>query len=605
MVLLPEEFFSLAKDWIPKLISKLSEIRSVRETEVDILGDILRGDPVELARNYVEPDCQQFNPADSAEETDIAVVRQPAFDRLAQFCVNSPTRFSQMMVLADAGMGKTSLLVMYMLGYLYSFWPRHYRCVLFKIGRDTISRVEAVKDRRKTVLLLDALDEDPTSWGRTTARLHELLAATGQFFRVIITCRTQFFSGGEDPFERRGFVSTGGFSVPIVYLSSFLPTQVTEYLEKRFPDDETKRLQARAMVAKMQSLRARPMLLAHIEDLMDSQKHDWTQFSVYAALVSAWLMREERKAQERRDPDAPSADALLDVCHKIAWRLHGDNASDISESELTSWILNDPSLALVRGLDIRGRSLLNRTSKGSFRFSHSSIQEFLVIEAILSRRIAKPAALQTIRLTALMITFVLGAVSEGCVDKAVLQQVSLKRRDLAREDLGGLDLSGCDLSESRLDEVNFSRAILKDAILRDSMLRGVRASQAIFDFAVLEGAQLSEGNLNDASLKCINGTGMQFSSGQAQRANFGSAQLNRLYAPNASFRGAIFARAHLRNAQLSGADMEGADLSWADLSHADLSEANLTNADLRGAVVENANLRGTRQIGVKRNLGPI
>ncbi|MGC2331355.1 MAG: nucleotidyl transferase AbiEii/AbiGii toxin family protein [Candidatus Acidiferrales bacterium] len=68
--------FALAKDWIQSLVSKLSDIRSKRSSDMDALADILGGDPVELARNYVPPHCQRFNPADSPFESDDAVVRQ-------------------------------------------------------------------------------------------------------------------------------------------------------------------------------------------------------------------------------------------------------------------------------------------------------------------------------------------------------------------------------------------------------------------------------------------------------------------------------------------------------------------------------------------------
>ncbi len=555
--------FSLAKDWIPSLIRKLSDIRSTHDGQMDALADILRGDPIELARNYIQPDCQQFNPADSTYEDDVAVVRQPIFDRLEQFAGAGSTNTNQMMVLADAGMGKTSLLVMFTLGYLNSFWPSPYDCLLLKLGRDTLSKIAAVKDRRKTVLLLDALDEDPIGWGRAEPRLHEILSATGPFHRVIITCRTQFFSGGEDPFERRGFVRTGGYSVPVVYLSAFSPQQVNEYLMKRFPHHLEKRERAERMLAKMHSLRSRPMLLAHVEDLLVSEKHDWTEFSVYAALVSAWLMREEKKARERNDDDVPTAENLLDVCHKIAWKLHTSNVSDISDADLTTWIFSDPSLGLVRGIDIRGRSLLNRTSRGNFRFSHLSVQEFLVVDAMLRGRFPQSAALNSIRVTGLMLTFILATLGKGSRDTSVLRQLELTNKDFSRANMSGLDLSGLNLTGSKLEDT-----VLSDAILKGSVLTRCQAARSRFRAAGCEGLIANDADLKNADMR--------------------GASLNDASFSRADLRGAVLAGANLQRVIMVGADLRDVDFSGADLRHADLTNARTDNATWTGAQLEGA-----------------
>src|SRR6185369_11187032 len=126
------------------------------------------------------------------------------------------------------------------------------------------------------VLLLDALDEDRTAWGKIEQRLLEILTHTTNFRRVIISCRTQFFPEiSADPFANPGRVKLGGFVCPMIFLSLFDNAQVEEYLDKRYPDRwvhwfqrNSKREQARQLVEKMKDLRCRPMLLAHIEDLV-------------------------------------------------------------------------------------------------------------------------------------------------------------------------------------------------------------------------------------------------------------------------------------------------------------------------------------------------
>ena len=195
--------FTLAKDWLPNLLSILRQQRTARREEIDRLADDF-GDPIQLAEFYVEPHCQQFNPADDDEDEARYIVREPIFNRLQYFFGgHSLTGGHQMFILADSGMGKSSVLMMLKLAHLKSFWPKDYDCTLLKIGNDTIAQIEAIAGKRRTILLLDALDEDPQAWGRIRHRLEEILVASRNFWRVIISCRTQFFSAGEDPFRAR------------------------------------------------------------------------------------------------------------------------------------------------------------------------------------------------------------------------------------------------------------------------------------------------------------------------------------------------------------------------------------------------------------------
>jgi hypothetical protein len=77
----------------------------------------------------------------------------------------------------------------------------------------------------------------------------------------------------------------------------FSDEKVTAYLNKRFPkrfgllSNAEKIQQAKEVIDKMGSLRCRPMLLAYIEDLMESSfihKED-NEYRIYDALVQNWL----------------------------------------------------------------------------------------------------------------------------------------------------------------------------------------------------------------------------------------------------------------------------------------------------------------------------
>ena len=355
-------------------------------SDLAINNSVLYSDPLNLAEVYIEPYCKEANPADRHDE-DFFTSKEPLFKKIVEFLKLKSYQQgnNQLFILSDAGMGKTSSLVMMKLIYLSSFWPKEYACYLEKLNEHTLKNISKIDDKRKTLLLLDSLDEDPTAYGRTKERLLEILEATKSFSKVIITCRTQFFPEHEsDPLEMPGRIKIGSFVCPSKYLSVFDDGQVKSYLERRFPKtilfdkNKQKREKARLIVSRMGSLRCRPMLLSFIEDLVDVEEklEVWSEYALYQSLVRNWLIREESKTGIK-------ADVLLLVCARLAFEMQAEKMVKISPSELEGLINRFNDIEKVTHLDITGRSLLNRNSDGDFRFSHYSIQEFLVVYFIL------------------------------------------------------------------------------------------------------------------------------------------------------------------------------------------------------------------------------
>lgn len=369
----------LAKRWDAEK-KKAAEKATQREEALDRINDVFT-DPLALARLYIEPDLQQFNPANDPDED---LVRQPALHALDTW-FKGDRADKQRFILADAGMGKTSILVMLRVAHLMGCWPDDVDVRLLKLGHDTLDTIAAMTGRRRTVLLLDSLDEDPTAWGRVESRLTELLDATQNFRRVLLTCRTQFFSGGDDPFDRRGRVLVGGHQVSVRYLALFSDTQVDAYLSRRFPrrfrdylffrpNPQAER--ARPTLAKMRDLRFRPMLLAHVDAIVE-HTGEWTTYGVLDAMVETWLTREQRKARQRGE--SVTWEQLRDGCVAIARHLHANELQELSEDELAVVVHSEAALEGLRHMDVGGRSLLNRRSDGAFRFAHRLVQEYLLV----------------------------------------------------------------------------------------------------------------------------------------------------------------------------------------------------------------------------------
>ena len=387
---------ALAKDWIPKLWKQWSTIRTTRKAELQEITNEL-GDPELLKELYVEPDCQMTNPADVHEEEAYRTFRQPIRQWINGFLEREffeRDGRNTLFVLSDAGMGKTSLLMMLKLTHLMRFWPSGLDFKLMRLGSETLKSVEEVTAKNKTVLLLDALDEDDAAWGRIDERLADLLHATKSFRQVIVTCRTQFFpKGGKGPIkERPEKIEVAGFVCNLIYLSPFNDSQVETYLRKVYPNSLFDRLRkcltkqdnkdlvkARQLVLRMESLKMRPMLLAYIQDLMEIKVENLREFSIYEALVGHWLLREKRKKTR-----GPTEEELWQACRIVATHLQLLGRRELSMEELRKLLILQPVAEHIREMEVGGRSLLNRTSAGSFRFAHYSIQEFLVVHDLIS-----------------------------------------------------------------------------------------------------------------------------------------------------------------------------------------------------------------------------
>ena len=371
----------LSEKWLSLLWNRLLSIRKKRLSALSEINDtILYRDPLELAKVYIEPFCQEVNPADRHDE-DFFTAREPLFRKVSEFLKLRTFQQgnNQLFILSDAGMGKTSFLVMLKLLHLTSFWPKSYYCALLKLGENTLAAINKVPNKRNTVLLLDSLDEDPLAYGRSRERLLEILEASQTFCRVIITCRTQFFpSVDKDPLEYPGRIRIGSFVCPSKYLSLFNDDQVDGYLRKRFPkkffrSNSHEINRARSIIDRMASLRCRPMLLSFIEDLVNSPAPSvGSEYMIYNSLVHSWLLREQSKTGH-------NCLILLRACAELAFKMQSRKQIKITPEELNVLIKGIDYFKSLREIDITGRSLINKNSAGEYRFSHYSIQEFLVV----------------------------------------------------------------------------------------------------------------------------------------------------------------------------------------------------------------------------------
>lgn len=604
---------TLAKDWITVLLKRSTKIWRIRRNELERIYDDF-GDVELLAKSYIEPDCQPINPAEHDEDEPIPThaLRVPIRDWINEFLGKRSLRRDGrniLFVLSDAGMGKSSLLMMLKLTHLLSFWPSGLDFRLYRLGcgmRDQLKKLSG----NRTVLLLDALDEDPRARGRIERRVTELLHSTKRFRNVIITCRTQFFPKRHESLrEGRGKVEVAGFVCNLLFLSPFSNRQVERYLEKKYPnrwlarfrkwladEDNQQLVRARQLVIPMQSLRMRPMLLSYIEDLLEAGITNWSEYPVYRTLVESWLLREQRKRA-----GGPRKEELWEACQLVALHFYLSGERIFPSSELVR-LLSDRPVELET-FDVGGRSLLNSTSNGDYRFSHFSIQEFLVAYSIVSDSRILPA--EALRPTDQILDFIFSWILEAPKDRAGWKEWS-------RLDLDGLDLDGFQRELwARLRAADLRGSDFRDANFRGANLHGANARSADFQKADLRDADFVEADLVDTDFRNANlvganlrgtklrGSGFQnadLRDADLLGADLRSADLRCVNLQGANLRDARLWGANLQGAQLQQADLQGASLERASLADANLTDADLSGAGLVGAILQKAVLQGARLV---------
>jgi hypothetical protein len=337
-------------------------------------------------RYFIAPMCQDLDPSGGEEPRMVYGVRQRLFDALDD-ALSKPHTYKHLILLADSGMGKTTALLNYYVRHLRRWRKRDYQLALVPLSNSKADhQIKAIANPADTVLFLDALDEDTLAVTDYKDRLKVLLDLTYPFRAVVISCRTQFFSKDEEIPKETGVLKV--FARPAgeeamyyfhkLYLSPFSNDQVDKYINRLYPFWRfTQRQRAKLMVRKIQHLTARPMLLAHIDDLVKAP-HDFRYpYELYEEMIKAWLKREQGFIKDIIDLQEFSERLAVDIYFNRIER----KSERIKKTEVTT-LANDWNIA-VEDWKLTGRSLLNRDAEGNYKFAHRSIMEYLFVKRFL------------------------------------------------------------------------------------------------------------------------------------------------------------------------------------------------------------------------------
>jgi hypothetical protein len=375
--------FALTQTW-PRIKTQLDR----RSLQKRIGAQSYTSDGIERSlRYFVAPLCQDIDPSGEEEPRMVYGVKQKLYDALDDALAN-PTSYKYLILLADSGMGKTTALLNYYAKHLRKWFKPQYKVALVPLNNaNADDQVEAIEDQPNTVLLLDALDEDTLAMVDYKERLRLLLKATNGFRTVVISCRTQFFSKDEEIPKQTGVLKVSAraageeaeYCFHKIYLSPFSDKQINRYIHRRYPFwRRQQRGRAKQMVLKIPRLTARPMLLAHVDDLIKTKEEYQYAYELYAAMVKAWIERERGFIED--------ADALNQFSERLAVDIFINRftrkAERIPKPELTI-LAKDWGISL-EDWKLTGRSLLNRDAEGNFKFAHRSIMEYLFVKSFIA-----------------------------------------------------------------------------------------------------------------------------------------------------------------------------------------------------------------------------
>lgn len=335
---------------------------------------------------FIRPKCQNIDPAQEVElRHALSAAREDLIDKVDHFILHDES-CKHLIILADSGTGKTTFMLNYF-AYNNKKWKNKVDISIYPLGVQNADEwIDKIEKKENKVLFLDALDEDTKAIPDHKKRIQELMNLSKQFRKVIITCRTQFFPKDEEVPVETGIIKIGPckageskcYYFKKIYISPFDDLEIRRYIYLIHPFIHfAKRKKCLKLALSIPNLAVRPMLLAHIPDIVEQNKLTDKTIDVYEAMIDAWFKREGAWIKYQ-DIQAISEILAIDMYINREVR----KMERIPLSELES-ILNNVNIS-VPSWKISGRSLLNRDAFGNFKFAHRSIMEYFFVKGLVS-----------------------------------------------------------------------------------------------------------------------------------------------------------------------------------------------------------------------------
>ncbi len=569
------------------------------------------------SQNYIQPDLADYDPNHHNPQANPTKRKNKAFNELDMF-IASDSKF--LIILADTGAGKTSLLINYFIRERGKS-KGHTIAILWLAHNDTDFKISSIKDPQRTILVLDAFDEDPKAITDHQARITDLISKCSEFMKVIITCRSQFFSNdGEIP-DRTGQLSQIKLNITEhvfqkKYIQPFSNYHINIFLFKRLLVPH-KIWAAKKLLSKTHDLNSRPFLLAFIPDLIKDRKTYKNISQLYKKIIDEWIAREAYWIPNSESLQKFSEQLAVDIYINRMNRKMEAISQELLEPLATKWGIE------LKAWQLKSRSLLVRDAVGNYRFAHRSIMEYL---CFVSAQQNPECPLFGIPWTDQMHAFCLENIdlnsdnlSNHNLNGSMLYRASLIRKNITNSCLKGVNMIEADARDSILEGSDISEAYLSKANLSGAKLgshyhsksgnsvefNGITLRKnptttkystwpANLRGSILENADLSNSIALGVCLSSSKMKGTKLHKALLMGADFSAADLREANMTESNLREAIFNNADLTGANLRGATLIGAEMRNSNLTGADFRGAKMRNVDLTGAIIKGLNISGAK-----------
>lgn len=336
-------------------------------------------------QHYVEQDSGNLDPTDGRDFLSALSVTAPMYRTLDTEL--SKGNYRHVIIFADSGMGKTTLLLNYFARECKRRNGR--RIAIIPLNRPTaLDDIKKISNQNETTLFLDAFDEDAHAIHNHLDRLRKLMIAAADFQKVVITCRTQFFQNDHDIPVSTGIWRAGSRSASEsathefrrVYLMPFDTKKCESYIKLRIPiwRHEQRKIALRH-IESLHDLPMRPMLLEQIPDLAKAKAKIRSLFELYEFMVETWYQREKDWITSNTLKATSIAIAVHIMTHRNENETNTLTAQDVDRILVKSGISLDTSERWA----LRTRSLLNRNSIGQIKFAHQTILEYYFVLSLI------------------------------------------------------------------------------------------------------------------------------------------------------------------------------------------------------------------------------
>lgn len=368
-----------------KLYGYISKKWFVKKQIYEKLSFMDSSDLYYAIKNYVPTRFSRIDPSDNEEPTPEYIAfegeKEPLLlEHFLKYEYSIKNGGKYYLCLGDCGMGKTTFLI----NLYYETLKLHkYKCIFISLQEENcIEQIEAVEFQSQTILLLDALDENESALTDYEAFSTKLERATHNFYRVIITARTNFFEN-----ETKEQISNNKSNASMLdklsssrkyYISPFTDEDIKKFLRKRYRYNSKKIKRAWIIVEKNKNLSVRPLLLRFMDELLKEDYSFEYDFQLYEYLFGKWIEREKRNINEELGKHLYEECILMAKKIYYQWLKNGKIGVYIDDMK------GDVSFGGIESIQLKGHALINRTSDGMYKFSHKSYWEFLLAKLAVS-----------------------------------------------------------------------------------------------------------------------------------------------------------------------------------------------------------------------------